>query len=102
MTEELFYPQAIEWMWNYCIPLGKFTDSKGNNYDLGIHILEDNINGRPYKEISAAIVCSNNPGDYYSGELKPNRQSEKDGFDWYYEKYNETYKRAKAKGVIKV
>lgn len=92
-SEELFYPSAIDWMWDYCIWLGKFTDSKGYNYDLGIHIDSD-------KSYSAAIVDGNNPGDYYSGDLKPNRHSEKDGFDWYYEKYNEAYKRAKERNLI--
>lgn len=91
--EELFYPSAIDWMWNYCIWLGKFTDSKGYNYDLGIHIDSDG-------SYSAAIVDGNTPGDYYSGELALDRRAEEPHFEWYYEKYNETYKRAKEQGLI--
>ena len=61
----LFYPEAKDWMWNYCLFLGKFTDSKGINYDLGVH-----FNGNPYANyFSLAIVFSNNPGDYLSGDM---------------------------------
>lgn len=56
-SAKLFYPSAREWMWDYCIYLGSFTDSYGRNYDLGIH------------EKSAAIVFGNTPGDYSSGDL---------------------------------
>ena len=100
MEKDLFYPLAKVWMWNYCIPLGKFTDSKGTNYDLGVNIVEDVFDGKPYREVSAAIVCGNTPGDYYSGNLKENRKSDDPGFDWYHEKYRETYKRAKEQGLI--
>ena len=56
-------------MWNYCIPMGKFTDSKGYNYDLGFYISEFNT-------ISAAIVFGNEPGKYISGSLKYDDQME--------------------------
>ena len=98
--DDFYYPSAINWMWDYCIPLGKFTDSKGNNYDLGIHIVEDVFNGKPYREVSAAIVNGNESGDYYSGNLKENRKSDDPGFNWYHEKYNETHKRAKERGLL--
>jgi hypothetical protein len=62
--EDLFYPSATEWMWNYCISLGKFTDSDGNNYDLGMY-------KTPYGTFSNATVYGNNPGDYISGEIHP-------------------------------
>lgn len=94
-SEDLYYPNAINWMWNYCIPLGKFTDSKGNNYDLGIFIPET-----APKIVSAAIVCGNNEGDYYSGNLKEHQNNNNPDINWYYEKYIETYKRAKNKNLI--
>lgn len=87
---DLFYPDAINWMWYYCTNLGKFTDSNGNNYDLGVHVSRD--------EVSAAIVFDNEPGEYYSGDLvtmcsigcsHPRHEA-----------YRETYKRAKESGLI--
>ena len=36
MKKHLYYPQAIDWMWNYCIYLGPWTDSDGTKYDMGI------------------------------------------------------------------
>ncbi len=60
----LYYPSAKEWMWNYCIYLGPFTDSKGHNYDLGIYIDHHSV-----FEYSNATVYGNEPGDYQSGSL---------------------------------
>jgi hypothetical protein len=60
----LYYPSAREWMWNYCIYLGPFTDSKGANYDLGCLLNNDN-------SISNATVYGNNLGDYNSGCIHP-------------------------------
>ncbi len=82
----LHYPSARDWMWNYCIYLGPFTDTKGYHYDLGIHI--DDLG-----EISAAIVCGHDPGDYFSGDLI-NRQGVTR------ECYDETLKRAMAIRII--
>lgn len=31
-----FYPEHNSYIWTYCIFLGKFTDSNGENYDLGV------------------------------------------------------------------
>jgi hypothetical protein len=76
--DDKFYPDANEWMWNYCIFLGKFTDSDGHNYDLGIH------------KNSAAIVYSNQAGDYLSG-----------GLDYRRECYKETLRRAKHLNLFK-
>jgi len=61
----LYYPSAKEWMWDYCIYLGPFTDSEGTKYDLGVHITKY----FKYKRYSAAIVYGNTPGDYLSGGL---------------------------------
>jgi hypothetical protein len=57
----LFYPSAREWMWNYCIYLGPFTDSEKQNWDLGIFLDTDNFK-------SAAIVYGDTPGNYLSGD----------------------------------
>lgn len=78
---KLHYPEAKEWMWNYCIYLGPFTSSKGNNYDLGVYLSENGFH-------SGAIVASNTPGDYYSPDLNSMENSNKDF-------YKETYRRAK-------
>lgn len=60
----LYYPSAREWMWNYCIYLGPFTDSRGNNYDLGCFISD-------YGYISNATVYGNEAGQYMSGYVYP-------------------------------
>lgn len=80
----LFYPSAIEWMWNYCIYLGPFVSSDGTKYDLGIHL---NKHGRCP---SAAIVYGDTPGNYKSGEL--NEFGFSGGANQ--EAYEETRKRA--------
>lgn len=59
---KVHYLDAVEWMWDYCLYLGSFTNSKGQNFDLGIHRGSDSV-------LSAAIVRSNEPGDYSSGRL---------------------------------
>ena len=65
----LYYPSAKDWMWNYCIYLGPFTDNKGHNYDLGLYI-------EPYDDGSLdycnATVYGNEQGDYQSGDLYRN------------------------------
>lgn len=60
----LHFPEAREWMWDYCIYLGPFTSSADRHYDLGIHINKD-IGG-----ISMAVVYGDVPGNYISGPLK--------------------------------
>ena len=60
----LYYPSAKEWMWDYCIYLGPYTDKAGDNYDLGIVIFKDNY-------MSNATVYGNKPGQYLSGTVFP-------------------------------
>lgn len=61
----LFYPSAREWMWQYCIYLGPFTDSRKNNYDLGIYIEDPSSTDR----YSNASVYGDSPGSYLSGDF---------------------------------
>ena len=84
--DDFHYPSAIEWMWNTCTPLGKFTNSEGQHFDLGIACIGQ-------LQYSAAIVYDNEPGDYYSGNLH-NRGVSLAGFVALEEVYTETYKRA--------
>lgn len=78
----LYYPSAREWMWNYCIYLEPFTDSEGDNYDLGIYL--------DVYTSSAAIVYGNEPGNYLSGD-NINRDMEC---------YQEMWRRAKELKLI--
>jgi len=100
---DFFYPEAKDWMWNYCLPLGKFTDSRGRNYDLGVYINDDDVPTN--MRISAAIVSSNEAGDYYSGSVIERGNvkyniNETDVVAQYEEKFIETLKRCKALGII--
>lgn len=83
----LFYPEARQWMWDYCIYLGPFTDSEGKNFDLGIYMGDHCAH--------AAIVYDNEDGRYHSGEL------DRFGFcnHVHSEAYKETRKRAEALGL---
>lgn len=85
----LYYPSAKEWMWNYCIYLGPFTDSEGHNYDLGIYLQLDSV-----FECSNATVYGNEPGDYLSGILYPM-------IDFDNEITQEVIRRAKQLNLIK-
>lgn len=88
---KLFYPSAREWMWNYCVYLGSFTNSEGKNFDLGI--FEDNI------RTMATIVYGNKEGEYKSGILDAFRLDDPDYNHVTNEIYIETIKRAEALGL---
>jgi hypothetical protein len=60
----LNYPEAINWMWDYCIHLGKYTASDGKKYDLGVYEHRGEDVG-----VSYAIVFDNEPGSYISGTM---------------------------------
>lgn len=60
---QLTYPDADNWMWDYCIYLGPYQNPEtGLVYDLGVY-------QHPDGKLSMAIVFGNRPGDYLSGEL---------------------------------
>jgi hypothetical protein len=88
---ELYYPSAREWMWNYCMYLGPYTDSKGNNFDLGVHFKDGKVS-------SFAIVSGNNPGDYLSGDWRDWR----DRGSYRRECYTETARRVKELNLITI
>jgi hypothetical protein len=63
----LYFPEGRESMWSYCVYLGPYTDSHGNNYDMGILLRHGDEYGRDH---SAACVWGSEPHQYTSGELK--------------------------------
>lgn len=75
------YPEADEWMWDYCVYLGPYEDSRGIKYDLGVY-------KSPAGDLSAAIVYANLPGSYFSGDIT-----------FASEMYEEAFKRAKLAGL---
>lgn len=89
--DDKHYPEADKWMWTYCQFLGKFTDSNGKNYDLGV--FTEHASG----QILDATVYDNKAGSYSSGEMK-----------WVYtflndphrEWFVECHRRAKLLGLI--
>jgi hypothetical protein len=87
---KLFYSSAKEWMWNYCVYLGPFTDSQGRNFDLGVFMGDFESFGW----VSAAIVYADEPGRYISGALR-NTEGEN------MEHYTETWNRARTLELIK-
>lgn len=97
--ESFFYPDAIDWMWNYCVFLGRYKASNGKEVDLGIHIEEDS------NVVCAAIVHSNEPGNYSSSDLHEgwikNKNTAFDtegGISVMYEIYDELRRRAQSSG----
>jgi hypothetical protein len=93
--DDKFYPNADNWMWDYCTFLGKFTDSKGNNYDLGIYIETWVHNGKEVQDVSDATVYDNEDGSYTSGSII--RHMEGEDREWKLE----VIRRAKAMNLIK-
>jgi hypothetical protein len=87
--DDFYYPSALGWMWNYCHPLGKFTDSEGNNYDLGVFI---DMLGKQVVYYNATVY-GDTPGDYFSGEIYPSNV-------FVNEVSVEVLRRAKEKGII--
>jgi hypothetical protein len=59
----VFFPDAHEWMWNYCVYLGS-TECNGKQYDLGVFVSE--MRDEP---LSLAVVYDNQPGKFISGYL---------------------------------
>ena len=84
----LFYPDARNWMWDYCMYLGPYTDKDGHNYDLGCYFGDSG-------EISAAIVCSKEPGVYLSGDITYFRSNSQ-----FRELYQEVQNRLKSLSII--
>lgn len=83
----LNYPSAMDWMWDYCISLGQYTDSNGGKWDLGIHIDHE------HKTVSNASVYGNTSRHYSSGEIYPK-------IDFDNEITQEVLKRAKALDLL--
>jgi len=81
LDDSLFnFPDARLWMFNYCLPLGKYTHPvTGKKYDLGVYSAGDNV------EVSAAIVYGNEPGNYLSGELDSFASENSDPYSPYIE-----------------
>jgi len=93
---DLFYPEAKEWMWEYSLNLGKFTDSTGVKYDLGIYVRED---GR----VMSSIVYDNKYACFNSGNLEglTNGQTYLEFYtEIGFEHYVETIKRATKLGLL--
>jgi hypothetical protein len=88
-----FYPDHH--MWTYCTFLGKYTDSNGQNYDLGIYE-HPRLEG-DYKYCEATVYGNENH-EYLSGLLVVGLKSDDGGTT--YERLRETYKRAIEKGLI--
>ena len=57
----LHFPEARNWMWDYCMYLGPYTSASGIDYDLGVCFTDIGI--------SLAVVHGNEEGEYISGLL---------------------------------
>jgi len=87
----LYYPSARDWMWDYCMYLGPYVDSNGEKYDLGVFV-NTGFDDTDEPHYSAAIVYGNEPGEYISGELEPQRFTG--------EHYTETIRRCKELNLL--
>jgi hypothetical protein len=75
-----FYPEVKSEMWGLNTFLGKFTDSKGINYDLGI-----NLDTFAKEGHAGAVALGNAPGHCFLGDCFEDSE---------YEFARETYRRA--------
>jgi hypothetical protein len=73
--------------------LGKFTDSKDKNYDLGVHIFDT-------VKISAAVVYENVNSNYKSGLLRDFKGKVIGYTNSPFEYYIETIKRCKKVNLL--
>ena len=76
--EVLFYPDALDWMWDYCVYLGS-CNVDGHQFDMGIY---HNSQG-----FSMAVVTENTPGSYISGWPCSKNYLFKEEFDRLVQKY---------------
>jgi hypothetical protein len=98
--DDKFYPEADAWMWDYCIFLGKFTDSKGENYDLGIHKRMSVFEGELWVDISDATVYGPEGGNYSSGPLRKRDMEQDLANGFVCERRIEVVRRAKLLNII--
>lgn len=94
LKDGYFYPNAKNWMWVRCKPLGSFVDVDGTKYDLGVYV-ETN---KSYT--SAAIVFGDCEGAYLSGDLKYFALTKNGHNDTNFQVYEETRRRASNLGYF--
>lgn len=99
VTQTKHYPQADNWMWNYCQYLGSVLDVDGRPYDLGVWTSSDKI------QISFAIVDGPIGGDYHSGSIYVDGVIQSHIFSWLKNSklipHQVAFKLAQQKGVFK-
>lgn len=82
----MYFPEAKNWMWNYCLYLGEYEDN-GERYDLGVY-----IHPKRKDDVSFAIVYGPEDGQYISGPIE-NAQYFLDSKEPRHNAYRETIKR---------
>lgn len=76
VTQNKFFPQADDWMWDYCRYLGSIRSTDNRSYDLGVWISPSKT------EISFALVDGPNGGDYHSGSIYVDKIIQLNIFNW--------------------
>ncbi len=84
---KLYYPEARDWMWDYCVYLGPYTSPSGEHLDLGVYLSDFTLD----HSVSLAAVYGNNDGDYISGMINSTIETPM---------YVEALKRAYALGLV--
>lgn len=90
--KDKFYPEHNVGIWTYCIFLGKFTDSKGKNYDLGIYVQKSKTNTYFFD----ATTFGPEGSQYSSGMMSENMLEVYKNHEWYLE----AYRRAKILNIF--
>jgi len=101
-----FFPEANGWMWSYCTFLGKYVDSDGKQWDLGILLKKNEDDWMSDGNWCAACVYGNEDGNYISGSSKMYERNilnhiAQDKHNDQYDFIKEMIRRAKLLNIIK-
>lgn len=95
---EKFFPEADEWMWNYCTYLGSGIYNGKEKLDLGVHVSSEKGN------VSFAIVYGPEGGQYASGPIYFDSRFQSNWIRTFkhhnFQEHWDTYKLAKKSGYF--
>tara|TARA_B100000959_G_scaffold264863_1_gene305784 strand:+ start:521 stop:916 length:396 start_codon:yes stop_codon:yes gene_type:complete len=91
----LYWPNQLNYLWEYCIYLGSIVDDRGRKLDLGVYTAGGM--GELDGTVSDASAYGNEPENYKSGQLDLFLVTTEGHRE--HEHYKEVYRRALAHGL---